>query len=137
MLFFTWCHPTFLPNHFSKLPRLCSVLTVSFNIFVVPHKMCIVCKLSNCNPDDRMKSTNECAEYYWSRIISLTPRVWVQQAAWFYSMGTASSLILHSSHWRLSPFPGTNTTSRIFYFISQNRYLTDTQTAHKIIPRYY
>lgn len=30
------CHFTFLSNHFSSLPRLHSILTVSFNTFAVP-----------------------------------------------------------------------------------------------------
>lgn len=75
-----------------------------------PSQVRIIFKLSNCNPDDRMKSTNECAEYYWSRTISLLPRVtqWVQQAACFCTFHTGDSAlfqvqILHQESYTLFP----------------------------------
>lgn len=96
-----------------------------------PSQFHIICKFSNYNPGESMKSTNGSAEYYWSRT---NPADCNSESE---SMGTASRLLLHSSYWTLSSFPDINTTTRIFYFISPNRSITDTQSAPKIICRYY
>lgn len=94
----------------------------------------IICKFSNYNPDEKMKSTNESAECYWSRT-DLADCYFPPSESEL--RGTASGLLLHSSYRRLSSFPDINTMIGTFYFISQNRSITDTQTAPKIIPRYY
>lgn len=71
-------------NSHSVLQHICS-----------PSQVHIIYILSSCNPDDRMKSTNECAEYYWSKTISLPSRVtqWVQQEAWLYTLDTGDSAL--------------------------------------------
>lgn len=91
-------YSTFFPNHFSNLPRLYSFLTVSFNITAPPPppQFHIICKFSNYNPEERMKSTNESTEYYWSRTdpadCCLPPWFW----EWItrYSEQTAFALLI-------------------------------------------
>lgn len=128
MLFFIWS------SHFPPKPLL-QPAKIMLNSHCVlqhtcsPSQVHIICKLSNCDPDDKMKNTNECAEYYWSRTISLPPRVtqWVQQDVMcnlFYTLHTGDSAlfqvqILHQEAPTL--FPNIDLW----------------QTAHKMIPRYY
>lgn len=100
----------FPPNHFSNLPGLYSVLTVSFNILAAPPKCASFSNLVTVIQTTEWKALMNALSITGPELSPLPPRVtqWVQQAACFCTFHTGDSAlfqvqILHQESYTLFP----------------------------------